>query len=191
MNVFAVQRRHLATAFWRTLADSTKEIPSLAFDHSSDSRVMDPDDAERLHKLVHHFAPRTIFELGTGRSTDAINAAAPNAQIWTCDRSRQTSTWGNVQAFGAESHAALAQLQASGVVIEMFVFDGRLSAKDRELIALLAHEHAVMVFDDFEGIEKGVHNAHLLLDRTSWMLMTPEPGSKLAVALKTITWKPQ
>lgn len=191
MNIFAVPRRHLSTAFWRAIEDAAQEYLVPRFEKSSDSRVMALEDARRLYSVVKYFAPHTIVEIGAGRSTHALRSAAPHAKIYTCDRDYTPPPHLDVQHSSLESYQMLANL-ADDFPVDMFVFDARLSLSDRnEIQRLGVSDSTVMVFDDFEGIEKGVHNAMMLLKNDPWLLMTPEQGSKLAVAFKRFTWKPQ
>jgi hypothetical protein len=60
--------------------------------------------------------------------------------------------------------------------------DGRLQQSDLELFHKIVHDQTVFVFDDFEGIEKGVVNA-MRLDGANRLLIYPREGRKTAVSL--------
>jgi hypothetical protein len=53
---------------------------------------------------------------------------------------------------------------------------------DAEPLSKIVHDKTVIVFDDFEGIEKGVINA-MMLEAPSRVLIYPRDGKKTAVSL--------
>jgi hypothetical protein len=60
--------------------------------------------------------------------------------------------------------------------------DGRIQDEDLQYFPQITHDQTVFVFDDFEGIEKGVVNA-MMLDGANRLLIYPREGRKTAVSL--------
>jgi hypothetical protein len=70
------------------------------------------------------------------------------------------------------------------VKVDLFYIDGRLSPKDIRLILELMHNKTVFVLDDFEGVEKGVGNAMLLMQYlTGYALIYPRWNGKTAILI--------
>jgi predicted O-methyltransferase YrrM len=131
--------------------------------------------------VARYFSPRKICEVGTyiGRSALGLIAGAPESivELHTCDFS--------FDQFDVAAITSLPQLQRSKINyypktsstqmfqqllrqgmngdFDFFYIDGRINPEDVGLIKNLMTEDAVFVLDDFEGIEKGVINATMLL----------------------------
>jgi hypothetical protein len=68
------------------------------------------------------------------------------------------------------------------IVVDLIYLDGRIQAEDFDYLASITHDKTVIVFDDFEGIEKGVANA-LMLEHPSRVLIYPRGDNKTAVSM--------
>ena len=124
-----------------------------------------------LYSLTRYFKPRVVAEVGTfiGKSTmamaEAMQAAlVENPIIYTCDSSNDISLESKididlVQYPMLTSTDMFTDMVAKQIKADLFFIDGRFSAEDIELLGQVAHETSVFVFDDFEGVEKGVINA--------------------------------
>lgn len=130
---------------------------------SSDSGTVSPQDAIALWRLARCFSPATIAEVGTfiGTSTVALRVGS-GAQVFTCDKDNKCFEMDGVETFHETSTEMFKKLKARGIKIEMFFIDGRLNPEDVDLIKDLKTDNSVFVFDDYEGIEKGVLNVALL-----------------------------
>lgn len=124
-----------------------------------------------LYALSYLWRPEVVVEIGTyiGKSTIAMalgaDAAAVKAEIHTCDMSNTfdlpvVSKSSVVQYPGTSSTQMLTELLEDGYNgrVQMFHVDGRLSKEDILLMVNLASPDALIVLDDFEGMEKGVAN---------------------------------
>jgi len=129
-----------------------------------------------LYLMARNVDAQSIFEVGTfiGKSTLsmalAMDANGKPGQIFTCDGSNDFHlpqiSKSRIQGFPkTTSTAALEQLVKAGAKVDMLHLDGRLSARDVELIEQIADQRVVMAIDDFEGIEKGVANLSVLRGR--------------------------
>lgn len=124
-----------------------------------------------LFSLVCYFRPRVIAEVGTfiGKSTMAMAEALQNSLvqdpiIYTCDSSNDISLKDRidvplVQFPKMTSTDMFTEMVTKQVKADLVFIDGRLSNEDIELLGQVAHESTIFVFDDFEGLEKGVINA--------------------------------
>lgn len=124
-----------------------------------------------LYALTRYFKPRVVAEVGTfiGKSTMAMAEAmqaslVESPIIYTCDSSNNISLYSKIDTDLVQypmltSTDMFTDMVAKQVKADLFFIDGRLSAEDIELLGQVAHETSVFVFDDFEGVEKGVINA--------------------------------
>ena len=72
-----------------------------------------------------------------------------------------------------------------------FVFlDGRIAAGDATYLLEIMSPKAVIVLDDYEGVEKGVANA-MLFANSKRIFVAPEAGSRMAVMLPAVQWSAQ
>jgi predicted O-methyltransferase YrrM len=149
------------------------------------------DDAAELYRLVKFFKPSTIAEVGTfiGVSTMAMYMADKYVSIDTCDMSNDIpnlfeDTKGMVTYFPKTSSTEMFKKLAEeeNPSIDLIYLDGRLGQSDAEPLSKIVHDKTVIVFDDFEGIEKGVINA-MMLEAPSRVLIYPRDGKKTAVSL--------
>jgi Protein of unknown function DUF115 len=117
----------------------------------------------QLRQLTHHLKPSVAVEVGTfiGNSTMAIKVD----KVYTCDRDNDCfPATRTIEVFpGQSSTAMFLKLLERKVSADLFFFDGRLPAKDVDLILALSHPGTVYVFDDYNGNKKGIANARLLL----------------------------
>lgn len=123
-----------------------------------------------LYSLVCYFKPRVIAEVGTfiGKSTMAMSEAMQHSLvedpvIYTCDSSNDIKLDMKIdvrleQFPKMTSTDMFTEMVTKQVKADLVFIDGRLSAEDIELLGQIAHESTVFVFDDFEGVEKGVIN---------------------------------
>jgi len=150
-------------------------------------------DVRDVSALANAFTPATVCEVGTfvGRSTYALANSMNSGTIWTCDSSnaldlpspgnavtiRQFKKTNSTDMFGK----AMAERQK----FDLFYIDGRLTQRDAELMGECMDARSIIVLDDFEGVEKGVANASILLNSVAagCTLIYPKPGRKTAVLL--------
>jgi predicted O-methyltransferase YrrM len=86
----------------RTKADSRRTVAQLA-----KAALKPPKYAQLLYRLVRHYKPRTMVELGTslGLTTAYLSAANPEAQIFTIEGSPEIASKAvaNFQKLGCEN----------------------------------------------------------------------------------------
>jgi predicted O-methyltransferase YrrM len=123
-----------------------------------------------LFCLAHFYQPKTVCEIGTyrGRSASALAAGMGTGTLWTCDKENDwlVESPSDVEIRQHRKMTSTAMLAEMKEPIDLFFFDGRIQVQDEPHIARLSHKHTVYVLDDFEGLEKGVHNAFKLVDET-------------------------
>lgn len=127
-----------------------------------------PKDGYWLFCLAHFYQPQTVCEIGTyrGRSTTALALGMSKGTIWTCDMTNDWKVESPREVQIKQHHTtSTAMLKEMDKPIDLFFFDGRIQVDDVNHIKRLSHEHTVYVFDDFEGLEKGVHNALKLMGK--------------------------
>lgn len=145
-------------------------------------------DAGDLYKVVKFFQPKRVAEVGTfiGVSTHIIyDARRGEVDIWTCDGSNNIDLKlpkHIVQYPKTMSHDMFADLASKEVKVDLVYLDGRLSGQDMEPLGKIIEPHTVFVFDDFEGIEKGVVNA-LMLESPGRVLVYPRTHNKTAMSI--------
>lgn len=198
MNALQVGRSRFSRIFWGILGEGVR-VPDLqqlveqqqrfrvGADYNTGS--LSTKDAEDLYTLVRFFQPAVIAEVGTfiGVSTQTMALAAPQASIHTCDISNALQGvldgLSNVKYYPKSSSSEMfRQLVAKNSSVDLLYLDGRLSEEDFDPLLKLVHDNTVFVFDDFEGIEKGVVNA-MMLDGPGRILVYPREGRKTAVSL--------
>lgn len=124
-----------------------------------------------LYASNYYFQPKKVLEVGTfiGKSTVAMALGSDDAnqpcQIHTCDMSNaiqipELTQSQIVQYQKTGSTEMLLQLKAQQGAgsFDMVHLDGRLQPDDFAPFAELLSAEAVILLDDFEGIEKGVAN---------------------------------
>lgn len=67
------------------------------------------------------------------------------------------------------------KLVDTSVTPDLYFVDGRLAADDIALMTTLGADRAIILLDDFEGTEKGVANALILLEslKNNFLLVYP------------------
>jgi hypothetical protein len=129
-----------------------------------------------LFALAYSWRPSLVAEVGTfiGKSTFALalgcDAAAHHAEIHTCDMSNRfdlptsITKCSVVQYPGSPSTQMLSEMTEDGFGgrVDLFHFDGRIQKEDLPLLSALRAPEAVILLDDFEGMEKGVANLFML-----------------------------
>jgi hypothetical protein len=204
MNPLRVNRMMFSEMFWQIVRNNRPRPPELATDMDTLSDLVESadyktgtinlEDAFCLFDLVSYFNPKGIAEVGTfiGRSTIAMSYAAEvNTTIHTCDASNdiELPALGRakiIQYQRSASRSMFRRMLAVGYKADLFYIDGRLEPDEAKMIASI-HPQAVILLDDFEGVEKGVANAQLLLSSGEFnghMLIYPQaPRGKTAVML--------
>jgi predicted O-methyltransferase YrrM len=141
--------------------------------------------------IGEYFKPQMVVEVGTfiGRSTVAmawgVTSHHPDAMIYTCDGSNdiQIPAIAHVRSNGGScikqypktmARDMFADLRASGVRADLAYLDGRLAPDEVDLLRQVTAPGAVIVLDDFEGVEKGVANATQLVRPDSVLVYPPE-----------------
>ena len=151
-------------------------------------------DIMDLQRIVKHFQPFVVAEVGTfiGRSTAAMASMMAGGFIHTCDVSNDIELPElnpDVQVTQYQkmtSRQMFDTLLGHKIKVDLFYIDGRLSVEDLPLVQKLMHDRTVFVLDDFEGVEKGVANAMLLLQAFKsafYVLVYPRRDGKTAILL--------
>lgn len=158
-----------------------------------------------LFCITNFFKPKVIAEVGTfiGNSTYAMSeGAGDHCEIHTCDFSNDISleeSIGAVQYPKTSSTDMLSKLVEQNKKVDLMFFDGRLSQDDVSLIGKLVTHETVFVFDDFEGVEKGVANVGLFLSqpgvKVTYHLVYPPKDLNCNIAMlvprKHVDWTDQ
>ena len=185
-----IPSRIYSKAIWETIKYRTKEYRDI---YSFDTQMEYPGTvgeytANMLRRLAFYFQPRVVVEVGTyiGRSTHAIAEGMGHGEIHTCDTGPgllADDSWKGV--FIHKYHSISTEmLKVIDKPVDLFFFDGRIQPADMEFIKKLAVPECLYLFDDFEGIEKGVCNA-LMLQPLGGILVLPEEGQTLGMMLRT------
>jgi len=196
MNPLKLNRMTLSPAIWQAIApngirthydpmDSTPLIDQADYK----TGTISPTDADELRTIAEYFKPAVIAEVGTyiGRSTRALAAGMKKGQIYTCDMSNNINigdTYGVwIEQFPKQTSTQMfLKLREREIKPDLFYIDGRLGDDDPGLMEQL-NPDAVIVLDDFEGVEKGTFNAAVLLttEFTQSLLVYPRVGGKTAL----------
>ena len=203
MNFLRMNRMTFSPAIWAAIAPEGVGAP---YSNENENRLIsqaeyrtgsiNSRDAGELRAIVEYFQPSVIAEVGTyiGRSTRAMAAGnlsrgEDSLTIYTCDVSNRidigTVCGAKVVLYPkTKSTQMFEELHAGHTHVDMFYIDGRLSNKDAELMSKL-NPQALIVLDDFEGIEKGVANAAMLLSDQfrRHFLVYPRAGGKTALMI--------
>jgi predicted O-methyltransferase YrrM len=188
MNNLSISRQNFSKLFWEIILTGSDEIePSfktrITDSFYQQSSLRDHADnrtgsislttAHLLGQLAKLFAPTTIAEVGTyiGRSTAALAIGAEgttHAKIHTCDATNSLdlslkTTTQIVQYKGRTSTDMFRILAGKDEKVDLIFLDGRINSNDLEIIKTIVHKRTIFIFDDFEGIEKGVVNTSLIL----------------------------
>lgn len=137
-----------------------------------------------LFCLAHYYEPKTVCEIGTyrGRSATALALGMSTGKLWTCDLENDwiVESPSDVQIIQHRKMTSTSMLSEMTEPIDLFFFDGRIQVDDVPHITRLSHKNTVYVLDDFEGLEKGVHNALKLVNETTILITQNE---RLAVVI--------
>jgi predicted O-methyltransferase YrrM len=122
--------------------------------------------AYSLYLFLRYFKPKRIIEIGTfiGRSTlsmaNAIDTYSDIGEIHTCDMSNNiTLPWqGKTNITQYPKTKSIDMLKKLTGEFDLIFLDGRISDEELTSIENLMSQKTIIIFDDFEGIEKGVMN---------------------------------
>ena len=198
MNPVLIGRKRLSDIVWGIIDEKVGDFPFEAVEkiiedqqhlrEQADYKTgsVSYDDAIELYKVTKFFNPRHIAEVGTfiGVSTRTMMLACDPVYIYTCDHSNNINLndEGFVQYPNKPSHEMFADLAQKEVKVDLVYLDGRLSPKDVEPLSKIIHDDTVFVFDDFEGVEKGVINA-MMVESYARALIYPREGRKTAISI--------
>ena len=207
MNDLMISRDKFSKFFWDDLIDRsyyfqspelTRSLEALRIDADYATGSLNAGDCQDVHAVFSYFKPRTVAEIGTfiGRSTHAIASALDAGDIWTCDASNALDLPApakpnvTIRQFKKQTSTQMLKIaQQEGMRFGAFYVDGRLSEEDVELMFSVTNfDGGVIVLDDFEGIEKGVANASMIMNAAAkaggtMALIYPREGGKTAVML--------
>jgi predicted O-methyltransferase YrrM len=202
MNAIQIGRNRFSKIFWDIVDERVGDYPyemiekiiedqqGLREDADYNTGSVPYDDAVELYKLVKFFQPLVIAEVGTfiGVSTKVMDEALKDysRSIFTCDSSN------DIQIYKDNKHIFQYPKQTSTemfkdmaekkVGVDLMYLDGRLQREDLELFHKIIHDQTIFVFDDFEGLEKGVVNA-MMVESPGRILVYPREGRRTAVSL--------
>jgi hypothetical protein len=208
MNPLKLNRMTLSPAIWQAIAPNgmreyfdAADTGSLIKQADYQTGTLNEADAAELRTIADYFRPVIIAEVGTyiGRSTRALAKGMRKGEIYTCDVSNDINigdTYGvRIEQYPRKTSTQMFQdLLKREIKPDLFYIDGRLGDDDPGLMAQL-NPDAVIVLDDFEGVEKGTFNAAVLLatEFTQSLLVYPRAGGKTAllVPYKMLQFVPQ
>jgi predicted O-methyltransferase YrrM len=160
-----------------------------------------------LYSVCNFFKFHLIAEVGTfiGNSTCAMAlGSVKNTPIHTCDHSNDLNIAGPlgsniIQYPKASSSEMFIKMASKSLKADMIFLDGRLTPKDFNVLGSVVKDDTFFVFDDFEGIEKGVANASALMSQHNikpyYHLVYPHEGMDCRIALmipkKAVEWTDQ
>jgi len=199
MNPILIGRKRLSDILWGIIDEKVGDFPyekiekivedqqALRSQAEYKTGSVPIDDAFELYKVVNFLKPNTIAEVGTfiGVSTHVMNLAMERlVDIYTCDHSNDIDLDApNIFQYRKKpSHEMFADMAEKKVRVDLVYLDGRLSDRDIEPLSKIIHDDTVFVFDDFEGIEKGVVNA-MMVESFSRALIYPREGRKTAISI--------
>ena len=198
MNTLKLNRVTLSPAIWTTIASVGIHPQRPNPDHDRLIRQADyktgsisPIDAGELNAIVRYFGPATVVEVGTyiGNSTRAIVSGMSGGVIYTCDAANDIKLppiyGATIEQFPKTASTKMFEaLVTRKIQPDLFYIDGRLADEDAGLMAKL-NPGSIVVLDDFEGVEKGVVNAGLLLSNafSNHLLVYPRSGGKTAILM--------
>lgn len=148
--------------------------------------------SDMLARITHLKKPFIVAEIGTyiGRSSYAIRwAMGDGGMLYTCDSETDLMRphKGIVLHPKTSSTDMLANMFGLMLSVDMFFFDGRIQPNDLEHIKRLSKPDTLYLFDDFEGVEKGVCNALMLQNAgIGGILVYPEDGQTLGMIIRKI-----
>ena len=206
MNNLLIPRSKFSEFFWQVIEpkrnmwpvsyDLLEQLEGLRTQADYNTGTLSQDDICDLHNIVAYFKPERVAEIGTfiGRSTMAMAYAMDGGEIWTCDVSNNITLPEHprtrIKQFPKTVSVDMLEAATKDrVAFDLFYIDGRINEQDAKLMMRCERfEGAIIVLDDFEGIEKGVSNASLMLNalgQQGWQqtLIYPRRGGKTALIL--------
>ncbi len=204
MNPLLINQNNFSTIFWKILLSSRNglekkdlellsaeilSLQSLRGQADYNTGTISPKSALWLYFLTRYFKPSTIAEVGTFIGTSGLSMVMGcdsnnlPVKFYSCDVSNSIDIpykgKSTVEFFKkSNSTHMFKQLKDRGVSPEMFHIDGRLNQDDLPLLVDLKVMDAIILLDDFEGVEKGVVNAFALqgiINKTHVMAYPPKP----------------
>tara|TARA_Y200000002_G_scaffold338526_1_gene307930 strand:- start:1371 stop:2081 length:711 start_codon:yes stop_codon:yes gene_type:complete len=204
MNPLLINQNNFSTIFWKILLSSRNglekkdlellsaeilSLQSLRGQADYNTGTISPKSALWLYFLTRYFKPSTIVEVGTFIGTSGLSMVMGcdsnnlPVKFYSCDVSNSIDIpykgKSTVEFFKkSNSTQMFKQLKDRGVSPEMFHIDGRLNQDDLPLLVDLKVMDAIILLDDFEGVEKGVVNAFALqgiINKTHVMAYPPKP----------------
>ena len=202
MKPIQIGRQRFSKIFWDIVDEQVSDYPyeniermienqqKLRKDADYNTGSLPYDDAVELYKLVKFFQPDYIAEVGTfiGVSTMVMHMADDCIDISTCDMSNNIphifkGMENTITYYPKQSSTQMFKdLAEKDMKVDLVYLDGRLQQEDFEPLNKIIHDQTVFVFDDFEGIEKGVVNA-MMLEGPSRLLIYPREGKKTAASI--------
>jgi hypothetical protein len=202
MNPVQIGRQRFSEIFWNIVDEKVDEVPWGKLEEMIKSRqkyrfIADYNtgsvsigDAAELYRLVKFFKPEVIAEVGTfiGVSTMSMYMTDEFFRIYTCDMSNDLIGLFEdadeiIKYFPKTTSTQMfKQMAETNLGVDLMYLDGRIQDEDLQYFPQIIHDQTVFVFDDFEGIEKGVVNA-MRLNGANRLLIYPREGRKTAVSL--------
>ena len=200
MNPVQIGRQRFSNIFWGIVDERVDDYPyeviekivedqqKLRADADYNTGSVPYDDAVELYKLAKFFQPKVIAEVGTfiGVSTTVMyEACKGEVDIYTCDVSNdiKLNLPFHIHQYPKTSSTDMFKdLADKKVNVDLLYLDGRLQQEDFQYFPKIIHDQTIFVFDDFEGIEKGVVNA-MMLEGANRLLIYPRESRKTAVSL--------
>ena len=180
-----INRKRFSRIFWdnifsdvRHMDDAKVELRRISYlndllreDADYNTGSVSIDAMSVLYSLSKFFQTKVIAEVGTfiGNSTCALALGAPEKSIvHTCDASNDLNVSSpagkTIRRYPRFTSTQMFQsLISENIKADMIFLDGRLSGNDKDLIGSVMRHETLFALDDFEGIEKGVANAMLLM----------------------------
>ena len=200
MNPVQIGRKRLSDIVWGIIDEKVGDFPyekiekivedqqALRSQADYNTGSVPVDDAFELYKVVKFFQPKVIAEVGTfiGVSTRVMAEFVDGVMVYTCDVSNNITVSGDdifISQFPkTPSHEMFKFLADKERKVDLVYLDGRLGQDDIEPLGKIVHDKTVFVFDDFEGVEKGVVNA-LIVEAPNRVLIYPREGRKTAISI--------
>jgi predicted O-methyltransferase YrrM len=198
--MISIPARIYSPIIWETIRYRTKEYRDFFhFDTLMEHpATIGEHTANMLRRIAFFLKPTVVVEIGTyiGRSTLALGYGMTSGEIYTCDSDADKFPH-DCQLLLPEVYIHLhsntvstAMLQKLTKPADLFFFDGRIQPADVEHIARLSKPDTTFLFDDFEGVEKGVANA-LMIQHLGGILVYPEAGQTLGMMIRKVGFSRQ
>ena len=189
MTKLKINRSHLTNVFWSTVLEgSAFTIHSVISELQDQHRLIEDGRKQAdvntgsvsfasslcIAFAAAYFRPQVVAEVGTfvGRSafsllTGAGSVGAALPLVHSCDFSNDIPlnfpNQERVIRYPRQSSTQMfTSLLNERIYPDFYFFDGRLTKDDAELLQELHADQALILLDDFVGVEKGVLNAMLL-----------------------------